>query len=138
MQQLIDFAANNLLLVIALLVVLTLLAISFIQSGKLSVDPQQATRLINREDAVVLDIRPMADFNKGHIVNAINIPLNGFKNQIQTLQKHKQKPIIVNCRSGNQSQIACRDLRKAGFDKVFNLRGGMISWEASHLPISKH
>ncbi len=138
MQQLIDFAANNLLLVIALLVVLILLAISFIQSGKLSVDPQQATRLINREDAVVLDIRPMADYNKGHIVNAINIPLNGFKNQIQTLQKHKQKPIIVNCRSGNQSQIACRDLRKAGFDKVFNLRGGMISWEASHLPISKH
>lgn len=138
MQQLIEFAANHYLLVTALVIVVVLLIISFIQGGKLSVDPQEATRLINREDAIVVDVRPMADFNKGHIVNALSMPLNGFRNQIKTLEKHKGKPIIVNCRSGNQSQAACRDLRKAGFEKVYNLRGGIISWEASHLPISKH
>ena len=136
MEQLIEFAGNHTMLVASFFVVLALLTVSLIQGQKFSVDPTMATQLINREDAIVLDVRPMADFNKGHIVNAVSAPLNGFKNQIKSLEKHKQKPIIVGCRSGNQSQAACRDLRKAGFERVYNLRGGLHAWEAHNLPIS--
>ncbi|MDX1345773.1 MAG: rhodanese-like domain-containing protein, partial [Sedimenticolaceae bacterium] len=71
------------------------------------------------------------------IVNSVNLPINGFKNQIKQLEKQKEKPIIVSCRSGNQSQMACRELRKAGFEKVYNLRGGVLAWQSANLPLTK-
>jgi len=101
------------------------------------VSPKQATEMINREDAVVLDIRSMNDFQTGHIINAINIPGNALKNQLKQLAKHKQSPIIVACRSGAQSTAACKQLREANFEKVFNMQGGMLAWQNDDLPISK-
>ena len=136
MDQLLEFAGNHLFLVAALAVVLTLLALNLATSGRNSIEPQQATLLINHEDAVVVDVRPIADFNKGHIVNSVNMPINGFSKDLGRLEKKKQKPIIVSCRSGNQSQLACRQLRKAGFEKVFNLRGGVMAWQAANLPLT--
>ena len=82
-------------------------------------------------------MRPAADFAKGHIVNAVNIPINGFKNQIGTLQKHKDKPIVISCRSGSQSSLACRQLRKEGFEDVYNLRGGVLAWQSANLPLTR-
>lgn len=138
MAQLLEFAGNHLLLVIALVVVSTALITSYAMGGgKNNLEPQQATLLINHEEAVVVDVRPMADFNGGHIVNALNIPINGFGNQIGTLEKHRNKPIILSCRSGNQSQHAVRQLRKAGFEKVYNLRGGIMAWQSANLPITR-
>ena len=86
---------------------------------------------------MVIDVRPMADFNQGHIVNALNVPINGFTKDIGRLEKYKRKPLIVGCRSGNQSQTACRQLRKAGFEQVYNLRGGMMAWQSANLPMTK-
>jgi rhodanese-related sulfurtransferase len=86
---------------------------------------------------VVIDVRPLADFVQGHIINAINIPMNGFKNQIGTLHKHQGRPIIVNCRSGSQSAMACNQLRKAGFQEVYNLRGGILAWQSANLPVTR-
>jgi len=138
MEQLLEFAGNHLLLVGALVVVLALLTMNLATGGgKNNIDPQQATLMINRDDAVVVDVRPMADYNQGHIVNSINAPINGFANQISRLDKHKNKPVIVSCRSGNQSQLACRQLRKAGFEQVYNLRGGVMAWQSANLPVSK-
>jgi rhodanese-related sulfurtransferase len=137
MAQLLEFAGNHLLLVGALFVVLAALATSFYTGGgKNNIEPQAATLLINHEDAVVVDVRPMADFTQGHIVNSLNIPINGFANQIGTLDKHKSRPIILSCRSGNQSQMAARQLRKAGFEQVYNLRGGIMAWQSANLPVS--
>jgi len=138
MEQLIEFAGNHLMLVIALFVISGALAWNLIAGGgKNNIPPHEATVLINREDAVIVDVRPIADFNKGHIVHSVNLPINGFKNQIKQLEKHKNKPVIVSCRSGNQSQMACRELRKAGFEKVYNLRGGVMAWQNANLPLSK-
>jgi rhodanese-related sulfurtransferase len=138
MEQLIEFAGNHTLLVIALFVILGALTWNLLAGGgKNNIPPHEATGLINREEAVVVDVRPIADFNKGHIVNSINLPINGFKNQIKQLEKHKNKPIIVGCRSGNQSQTACRELRKAGFENVYNLRGGVFAWQSANLPLSR-
>ena len=137
LQNLPEFIVNHWLLVLALITTLALLAYQLIRGNKGSVDPLGATDLINRREAVVIDVRPLADFAQGHIINAINIPMNGFKNQIATLQKHKGKPIVIACRSGSQSAMACQQLRKEGFEEVLNLRGGIMAWQSANLPVTR-
>jgi rhodanese-related sulfurtransferase len=137
LQQLIDFVVNHWVLFAALAVIVALLAHNLILGSKGSVDPVGATDLINHRDALVLDVRPAADFAKGHIINAQNMPMNGFKNQIGSLHKHKDKPIVVTCRSGSQSSQACHQLRKAGFSEVYNMRGGILAWQSANLPLSR-
>ena len=136
-QQLIEFVGNNWVLFAALVAIIALLVHNFLVTGKGSVDPTGATDLINRKDALVVDVRPTADFMKGHIINAVNIPMNGFKNQIGALTKHKGRPIIVSCRSGSQSAAACSQLRKEGFEEVYNLKGGILAWQAGNLPLTR-
>lgn len=138
MQQFIEFFTNHIYLFSGLAAVSGLLAYNLIAGGdKNSIPPKGATELINREDAVILDIRAMADFQTGHIINAINIPSNALKNQLKQLDKHKDKPIIVTCRSGATSPAACKQLREAGFENVFNMQGGLLAWQNDDLPISK-
>ena len=138
MEQMIEFAGNHLYLFAAFALVSILLAQNiFAGMDRSSVDSGAATTLINREDAVVVDVRPMSEFSSGHILGSINIPINGLKNQLGQLDKHKNKPVIVSCRSGSQSQAACRDLRKSGFEQTYNLRGGIMAWQSANLPLSK-
>jgi rhodanese-related sulfurtransferase len=85
----------------------------------------------------VVDVRPTADFAKGHIINAVNIPINGLAKQMGTLEKLKSQPIIVCCRSGAQSSQAGVQLRKQGFGEVYNLRGGILAWENANLPLTR-
>ena len=136
--QYIEFVTNNIFLFAALCLVLALLAHNlWAGGGKFAITPQKATELINREEAVVVDVRPIADFSKGHIINAVNIPMNGLKNQLGRLDKYKQKPVIVACRSGAQSAGAGKQLRNAGFEKVYDLKGGIMAWQSASLPISR-
>ncbi len=137
MEQIVEFVGNHWVLFFALGVILGLLTVNLLQGNKGSVDPQAATSLINHQDAVVIDVRPKADFDKGHIINAINLPMNGFGKQIPTLEKHKSGPIIVNCRSGAQSSGACGMLRKQGYAEVYNLRGGIMAWQSANLPVTR-
>lgn len=135
--SLIDFLGNHWPLFVALGAILGLLTYNLIVGEKGSVDPVAATLMINQREAAVIDVRPAADFAKGHIIDAVNIPINGFKNQSAVLAKYKDKPVIVNCRSGSQSQAACQMLRKAGFPEVYNLKGGIMAWESATLPLSR-
>jgi rhodanese-related sulfurtransferase len=135
--QLVEFIGNHWPLFLALLVVLLLLTYNLAVGDKGSVDPVSATDLINHKDAAVIDVRPAADFAKGHIINAQNIPINGFKSQIGALQKYKAGPVVIACRSGAQSSIACQVLRKSGFAEVYNLRGGVLAWQNANLPLTR-
>ncbi len=135
--QLIDFLGNHWILFMTLGVILGLLTYNLIIGDRGALDPIGATELINRQDAVVIDVRPAADFAKGHIINAVNIPMNGFKNQSAALAKYKDRPVIVSCRTGSQSSAACSLLRKAGFQEVFNLKGGVMAWENASLPLTR-
>ncbi|MEM6405907.1 MAG: rhodanese-like domain-containing protein [Pseudomonadota bacterium] len=139
MEQYLEFASNHLWLVAAFVAVSAALAWNLISHGrdKQTIGPQEATRLINREQAVVVDVRPVNDFKTGHIINAHNIPSNGLKDQLKVLQKYRNKPIIAVCRSGMTSATACKTLRKEGFSQVYNLQGGMQAWETANLPIRK-
>ncbi len=139
MEQLAEFITNHLLLVITFLALAGALTwnIFFDPVNKAAVDALQSTILMNHDDAVVVDVRSIADFNKGHITNALNIPLNSLAKQLQQLEKYKDKPIIVACRSGSRSGMACKTLMKADFKDVHNLRGGMMAWESAGLPVKR-
>ena len=137
MAQLIEFIGNHITLFIALAVISALLVQNLMAgAGAGYIDTGRVTELINRDDAVVVDVRPMADFSGGHIINALNIPVGSFKNQLGQLEKHRDKPIIITCRSGVQSSAAYKALRGAGFEQVYELRGGMTAWQGANLPVS--
>ena len=139
MEQFIEFGTNHLVLVSAWTIVFGALVWNLVANpgGKFNIEPVDATAKINHEEAVVVDVRSMKEFKDGHIINAQNIPLNGFADNLKQIEKHKSKPIIVACRSGSRSNAACNSLRKAGFENVFNLRGGMMAWESANLPVKR-
>jgi rhodanese-related sulfurtransferase len=104
--------------------------------GGAGVSPMQATLMLNREDAIVVDVREPAEWASGHIVNARHIALGQLDKRLAEIEKFKARPVIVCCASGNRSASACGKLRKAGFEKVFNLDGGMGAWNDANLPIT--
>lgn len=96
----------------------------------------EATRLINKEDAVVIDLRQRDDFRKGHIANAINIlPADIKSGNVGELEKHKSKPIIVVDASGVNAQAPAEQLYKAGFTNVVVLKEGIAGWSGENLPL---
>jgi rhodanese-related sulfurtransferase len=140
MEQFIEFAGNHLLLVGAFVVVLLLVIKAEYehQSGRANqMDPTAAIRLMNNDEAVVIDVREEKDFSNGHIKNAKNVPMSSFKSQLDSLEKHKDKPVLAYCRSGNLSGKACRILKHSGFTNVHNLAGGILNWQDANLPLTK-
>ena len=107
-----------------------------VASGGKGLSPQMATMMLNREDGLVLDVRDDGEWSTGHIPNARHVALAKLDSALADLGKHKDKPIVVCCASGNRSMMACSKLRKAGFEKVFNLTGGIGAWKDAGLPVS--
>jgi rhodanese-related sulfurtransferase len=141
MEQIVEFAGNHLALAAAFVVILFFLIQNLMadMGGKGIVTPQEATELINRKDAVVVDVRPMSDYSGAHIINSINIPATSLNNQLNQLEKYKEKgvPVIMTCRSGAQSSAACKTLTKNGFEEVYNLKGGILAWQSANLPVTR-
>jgi len=106
-------------------------------AGAPQVGPTEAVQLINRRDAVVLDVRDKAQFAAGHIPNARNIPLPELDGRLREIEKFKARPIVVSCQSGARSAGVCGLLRKNGFGEVFSLRGGIGGWVEASLPGEK-
>ena len=138
MNELLAFATEQWFLFAALLVIVVLLAQSMIGSwGLKNVPPAEAVALINRQNAVVLDVRNDDEYKQGHIVNSLHIPVGLLANRMTELQKHKAHPVVVICRSGVRSNKACAMLRKQGFEAVYGLAGGIVAWQNASLPLEK-
>lgn len=97
----------------------------------------EATQLINRRDAVILDVREVADYAAGHLPNAKHIPLAQLESRLKELEKFKERPIVITCASGNRSGSALSLLKKNGFKEPVNLKGGIASWQQAGLPLEK-
>jgi rhodanese-related sulfurtransferase len=106
-------------------------------AGGAWVNTLQATQLMNREDALVIDLRPLPEFAKGHILGAKSVPLAELEKRAGELDKHKAKPVIVHCGDGNRSSSGAALLRKLGFGNVVNLTGGFAAWQQAGLPVEK-
>lgn len=102
-----------------------------------SVSPVEATQLINREDAHIVDVREADEYAAGHLPEAKNIPTGKLADRIGELEKFKDKPIIVCCASGMRSNKACAELKKQGFEKLYNLAGGVDAWVGAGYPVKK-
>jgi rhodanese-related sulfurtransferase len=97
----------------------------------------EATQLINRSDALVVDLRGAEDYGKGHILGAKSIPLADLERRAVELDKHKIKPLIVYCGDGNRAGGGVSALRGKGFTSVHNLAGGYAAWQQAGLPVEK-
>ena len=100
------------------------------------VSAQEATLLINREDALVVDVRDPGEYGAGHVIGAKNVPLAQIESSGE-LAKRKDKPIILCCATGQRSSQALASLRKRGYARVFNLTGGLAGWQQAGLPTEK-
>lgn len=121
---------------VALLVAVVVFEVRQRAQGQTQVGPADAVRLING-GAVVIDVRGAEDFRKGHIVNARNVEIGQISADNATLKKQKNKVLITVCDNGIVSNRAAALLRKAGFEKVFSLKGGLNAWRTENLPLVK-
>jgi len=138
MEQLGNFVFNHWELFLALTIILVMLSgDSWFPSaqGYLNVTPFAATNLINHADALVIDVREDNEFRDGHIINAVHIPMGDLARRLKELEKYRQRPIIVVCRSGSRSYRGAAFLHKQGFNPLYNLDGGIIEWQRANLPL---
>jgi rhodanese-related sulfurtransferase len=137
MDKLLEFAGNNTLLVLALMISFFVVVFTELRrkaSGMVNVEAIEAVKLINN-DAVIIDLRSVDAFAKGHIVNARNIPSDELEAKMNNLEAIKSKSIVAVCDAGITTTKAVTALRAAGFDSAYGLKGGMSGWSQAGLPV---
>jgi rhodanese-related sulfurtransferase len=139
MDQLLQFVTAHPVLFSALGVAFVLLILnemSHIVTGEKRLTPQEAVRLINDRQALVLDVRAPGDFKKGHILNALNVPQTKLGERLGELGKDTARPIVVYCALGGVAAQATHQLKKAGYTEVYPIRGGLNGWLGASLPVT--
>jgi rhodanese-related sulfurtransferase len=136
----VQFVSNNILPISVAVFSGIMLLWSFFGNrfrGIKEVDIAAALQLINHKDAAILDVREQSEYDTGHVLNSKLIPLGKLKERMGEMEKYKDQPILVVCRSGNRSGTACFLLGKQGFTQAYNLAGGVQAWQKSNLPLEK-
>ena len=138
----IGFIQQNWHLFLALAVIMALLALDPLRrrsGGIRSVSAVQLPQLMNHEGAIVLDVGEPAEFKKGHIPKAINMPVSQLKNDLGRLEKYRTKdtPIVLSSRANQHANRAAAILRKNNFSNLYTLAGGLVSWEKENLPLER-
>jgi rhodanese-related sulfurtransferase len=134
------FLGNHLYLTLAFVAALIALAVTEMQHvlrGYTALTPAGLTQLINRDNALLVDVSSAADFEKGHIPGARSVAMSQFDPESKELAKVRELPVAVVCKNGQGSAQAARRLKKAGFTQVFWLQGGLGAWNEAHMPLAK-
>jgi len=140
MQEYIDFASNNFLIVAGFVAVLGFIIkteISRLTRKYKQVSVNEAVLLLNKDDTAILDVREDKEIQGGKIKGARHITLGQLPSKVSELGGNKQNPVLVYCRSGSRSGHACQILTKAGYENVSNLAGGILAWESANLPVAR-
>lgn len=127
---------------LAILFVLLLLGIIVGEFMRLSrkyreLTPALLTQVINREDALVVDLSSYAEYEKAHIPGARHVAMSQFDPENKDMVKVRDLPVVVVCKDGRTSAKAAQRLVKSGFQKVHTLSGGMHAWRQADLPVAK-
>ena len=132
-----EFVRNNLLLIVVAFASGAMLLWPLVRRGAGGpwVTTAEATHLINREDASIVDVREPGEYASGHIIGAKNVPLARLEGG--EVPKRKDKPVIVYCDTGDRAGKAVAGLKKQGFERVVNLTGGLRAWQQAGLPVEK-
>ena len=134
-EQLLEFAVNRWELVTIFFVLL--LALFYVESRRAGrkVPPQEAVMLLNRDQAVIVDVREKKDYGEGHIKGAVHIPMSKLKDQINVLNKHKDKLIIIADKAGQHGGMAIKEIQGQTQElSLARLAGGMMEWQNANLP----
>lgn len=137
MAQIIEFISNHYLIVGGLAVLLILFIANEVSRGGQTISSQTLVNLINQGKGVVVDLRAQAEFSKGHIQGALNIPYTHLSDRLSELESHRGKMVVLACQVGQHSGSAGVQMRKAGFADIRRLSGGMHGWQAEHMPVVK-
>jgi rhodanese-related sulfurtransferase len=137
MIDFVDFVRNNLLLFVVAFVSGAMLLWPLFRrtAGGPWVNTVEATHLINREDALVVDVRDPGEYGAGHILGAKNVPLSRLGDA--DVAKRKERPVIVYCDGTERASKAVAALKKQGYTRVVNLSGGLRAWQQAGLPVEK-
>jgi rhodanese-related sulfurtransferase len=136
----VDFVRNNLLLFVVAFVSGAMLLWPLFRrtAGGPWVNTSEATHLINREDALVVDVRDPGEYATGHILGAKNVPLSRLSDgSAGEVAKRKERAVIVYCEGGERASKAVALLKKQGYTRVVNLTGGLKGWQQAGLPVEK-
>ena len=137
MEQFFSFLGDHPILVGTFLLLLFLFFRNERTRAGATVGTQELVRLLNKENAVVLDVRERNEFMEGHIVDALNIPYASLESRLDEISQHKETPIVIACKMGQHSGAAGTLLQKNGFTNVTRLTGGYAEWRAQNLPVVK-
>jgi rhodanese-related sulfurtransferase len=137
LDQLFEFAGNHYILVSLFLVLVVAFIINEGKQGGAAISPSSLVTLVNREGAVIVDVRDSKEFSNGHIAGAVNIPATSIDSRVGDLLAYKEKPVVLVCKIGQHAGAAGRKLKAQGFENVRRLSGGMAEWTASNLPVVK-
>ena len=135
-----SFFSENIILFAALGVILALILRMEIKNamrGFKNITPAEAVQLINKEDAVIVDVRESNELAQGSIRNAKHLALSVLKQRVDELTSYADKPVIAYCKSGMRSGEACEILKKNNFTNVMSLKGGIEAWKVANLPVVK-
>ncbi|RLA47437.1 MAG: rhodanese-like domain-containing protein [Gammaproteobacteria bacterium] len=129
-----EFLIQQWILAAALSTVIIMLFMHEVRKSGPSLSPQKAINMVNVEQGVFLDLRDVADYKQGHIVDAVHIPSAKLAERMTELEKYKNKPIILVCKMGQQASAAGKQLKGNDFEQVYKMTGGMMEWRNLQLP----
>ncbi len=136
----VEFISQNWYLFLALIVIVFLIAIDPMRkraSGLQPVSAIELPQLISHQSGVVVDVSNPDEFKQGHIPNSINVPADNIDNNLKKLQKYKDKPVVLTCRSGQRANKVAGVLKKQEFTNLYTLTGGLAAWQKENLPLDK-
>lgn len=140
MSELLPFIQANVILVGIFFVLFAFVVgveVQKLTKSYADVAPDEAVRLINRENATVLDLREDGEVAGKSIHNAKHIPGSALPQRLDEIKPLKDVPVVTFCANGIKAPSSCRLLKKHGFSKVYNLKGGLTAWEQAHMPLVK-
>jgi len=136
-EQIFEFISNHYILVSAFVFLLVAFVINEGKLGGAAITPTNLVNLVNREGAVLVDIRDTKEYSAGHIAGALSMPISSIDARIGELESYKDKPVVLVCKMGQHASAVGRKLKALGFENVRRLSGGMAEWTASSLPMVK-
>jgi len=134
----VKFIVDNWMLILIALSSGGMLALPLISGGRGgSLTAQGAVQLINRQRAVMVDVREPDEFAAGHATGARNVPFGQLEQKLVGAVKNKSVPLLLMCASGTRAQRALATAKKLGYEQAQVVAGGLKGWKEANLPIEK-
>ena len=135
------FAQKHTLLTVSWFAIFAMVIYTFYKNATSKfkvINHNEVVRLMNTDEAVVVDLRSLEEFQRGHIIGSVNVLPSEIKNQnVGKIESHKEKAIVLVDINGVSAPTSAALLTKQGFNRVFVLKEGISAWAGANLPLVK-